>query len=52
MKTLAEIEDSLKYFQEIRDRAKREGRHRTSEGAQWNIDNLNDAKYAQLRKGK
>ena len=45
MTKLQELEESLKYYQEIRDRAVKERRFRTVEGAQENIDRTHDKIY-------
>lgn len=42
MRTETEINESLKYYMEIRDRAQKDRRFRTVEGAQWNIDKCMD----------
>jgi len=52
MRTLEQLKDDVKYYQEIRDRASREGNYRTAEGAQWNIDNCKDKIYDMKMKGK
>ena len=46
MRTVDEITESIKYYITIRDRAQKERRFRTVEGAQWNIDRC----YDELRK--
>ncbi len=49
MTKLQELEDNLKYYQEVYVRATKEQRFRTAEGAQWNIDRTQD-KIAKLKK--
>ena len=51
MKTLDEITESIKYYITIRDRAQKERRFRTVEGAQWNIDRCRD-QLIKLRSSK
>ena len=51
MKTLDEITESIKYYITIRDRAQKERRFRTVEGAQWNIDRCRD-ELIKLRNSK
>ncbi len=51
MKTLDEITESIKYYITIRDRAQKERRFRTVEGAQWNIDRCRD-ELIKLRSSK
>ncbi len=51
MKTLDEIIESIKYYTTIRDRAQKERRFRTVEGAQWNIDRCRD-QLIKLRSSK
>ena len=48
MTRLDEITESIKYYITIRDRAQKERRFRTVEGAQWNIDRCRD----QLQKSR
>jgi len=42
MKTAEEIRNSIDYYIAVRDRAQKERRLRTVEGAQWNIDRCYD----------
>lgn len=42
MKTLTELADDLKYYEEIRKRNQKERRFRMAEGAQQNIDRVID----------
>ena len=42
MRTEQQINESLKYYIQIRNRAQKERRFRTVEGAQWNIDKCMD----------
>ena len=51
MRTEEEINKSLKFYTEIRDRAQKDRRFRTVEGAQWNIDNCMDELH-KLKKDK
>jgi hypothetical protein len=51
MKTLDEITESIKYYITIRDRAQKERRFRTVDGAQWNIDRCRD-ELIKLRNSK
>jgi len=51
MKTEEQINESLKFYREIRDKAQKEGRFQTVEGAQWNIDRCMDELY-ELQKDK
>ena len=51
MRTEEEINKSLKFYTEIRDRAQKDRRFRTVEGAQWNIDKCMDELH-KLQKDK
>ena len=51
MKTLDEITESIKYYITIRDRAQKERRFRTVDGAQSNIDRCRD-ELRKLRSSK
>ena len=51
MRTVDEITESIKYYITIRDRAQKERRFRTVEGAQWNIDRCRD-ELIKLRNSK
>jgi len=42
MKTAEEIKKNMEFYTAIRDKAQKERRFRTVEGAQWNIDNCID----------
>lgn len=42
MKTVEQLNADIKYYTEIRNKAQRERRFRTVEGAQWNIDRCMD----------
>ena len=42
MKTEEEINADIKFYTKIRDKAQKERKFRTVEGAQWNIDNCMD----------
>ena len=42
MKTVEQLNADIKYYTEIRNKALRERRFRTVEGAQWNIDRCMD----------
>ena len=51
MKTEEEINADMKYYTKIRDKAQKERKFRTVEGAQWNIDNCMD-QLIKLRRTK
>ncbi len=51
MRTVDEITESIKYYITIRDRAQKERRFRTVDGAQWNIDRCRD-ELIKLRNSK
>ena len=51
MRTEEQINESLKFYIEIRDKAQKGRRFRTVEGAQWNIDKCMDELY-KLQKDK
>jgi len=51
MRTEEEINESLKFYMKIRDKAQKGGRFRTVEGAQWNIDKCMD-EISKLQKDK
>ncbi len=51
MRTVDEITESIKYYITIRDRAQKERRFRTVDGAQWNIDRCRD-ELIKLRSSK
>ena len=51
MRTEEQINESLKFYMKIRDKAQKDRRFRTVEGAQWNIDNCMDELY-KLKKDK
>lgn len=42
MRTAEQIQDDIKFYTAIRDKAQKERRFRTVEGAQWNIDRSMD----------
>ncbi len=50
-KTEQQINDNIKFYQQVRDKAQKERRFRTVEGAQWNIDRCMD-ELQQLQKDK
>ena len=50
-KTEQQINESIKIYRKIRDKAQKERRFRTVEGAQWNIDRCMDELH-QLQKDK
>ena len=51
MKTEEEINADIKFYTKIRDKAQKERKFRTVEGAQWNIDRCMD-QIKKLRKTK
>ena len=51
MRTEEQINESLKFYMKIRDKAQKDRRFRTVEGAQWNIDNCMDELH-KLKKDK
>jgi len=51
MRTEEQINESLKFYMKIRDKAQKGRRFRTVEGAQWNIDKCMDELY-KLQKDK
>ncbi len=50
-KTEQQINDNIKFYQQVRDKAQKERRFRTVEGAQWNIDRCMDELH-KLQKDK
>ena len=51
MRTEEQINESLKFYVKIRDKAQKDRRFRTVEGAQWNIDKCMD-ELSKLQKDK
>ena len=51
IRTEEKINEDIKYYIQIRDKAQKDRRFRTVEGAQWNIDNCMDELY-KLKKDK
>lgn len=51
MKTAQDIKKDIEFYIAIRDKAQKERRFRTVEGAQWNIDRCMD-KLRELEKSK
>ena len=51
MRTEKKINEDIKYYIQIRDKAQKDRRFRTVEGAQWNIDKCMDELY-KLQKAK
>jgi hypothetical protein len=51
IRTEEKINENIKYYRKIRDKAQKDRRFRTVEGAQWNIDNCMDELY-KLKKDK
>ena len=46
MRTVEQLNEDIKYYQQVRDNAQKEGRFRTVEGAQQNIDRCRDKLYS------
>jgi len=42
MRTVEKINEDIKYYTQVRNKAQKERRFRTVEGAQWNIDRCMD----------
>ena len=51
MRTEEKINEDLEYYRKIRDKAQKDRRFRTVEGAQWNIDKCMD-ELSKLQKDK
>jgi len=51
MRSVDKINEDIKFYTQIRDKAQKERRFRTVEGAQWNIDRCMD-KLRELEKSK
>ena len=51
MKTEEQINENIKFYIKIRDKAQKERRFQTVEGAQWNINRCMDELY-ELQKDK
>ena len=51
MKTVDKINEDIKFYTQIRDKAQKERRFRTVDGAQWNIDRCRD-ELIKLRNSK
>ena len=51
MRTEEKINEDLEYYRKIRDKAQKDRRFRTVEGAQWNIDKCMDELH-KLKKDK
>jgi len=45
VKTVQQINESIKFYRKIRDKAQKQRRFRTVEGAQWNINRCMDELY-------